>query len=143
VLNKKLAVRDLKMKLKRRALNPEMPVAQNHGIHPTPRNWSASSRSGSVKDYEDYIAPAALGAVRQTVVQMRKGMAEGLMPPRFLLGGWPANGIGTQQAEKSPFAHPFDAFPKTIPEADQKRLREQDWPRYGVGLARLPRSRSS
>ena len=63
----------------------------------------------------------------QTVIQMRKGMAEGLMPPRFLLEKvvGQANGIGTQEAEKSPFAHPFDEFPKAISEADQKRLREQ------------------
>jgi uncharacterized protein (DUF885 family) len=82
-----------------------------------------------VKDYEDYIARLKVWPVLfdQTMVQMRKGMAEGRMPPRFLLEKVvdQASGIATQEPEKSPFAHPFSDFPKTMPEADQKRLREQ------------------
>ena len=46
VLNKKLMVRDLKMKLEEARFKPwEMPVAQNHGIHLDAPNWSVSCHS--------------------------------------------------------------------------------------------------
>jgi len=130
VLNKKLMVRDLKMKLEEARFKPwEMPVAQNHGIHLDAPQLVSVLSFESVKDYEDYISRLRQLPVLfdQTVIQMRKGMAEGLMPPRFLLEKVvdQANGIGTQEASKSPFAHPFDEFPKAISDADQKRLREQ------------------
>jgi uncharacterized protein (DUF885 family) len=129
-LNKALMVRDLQMKMEgARFKGWEMPVAQNNGIHiDLPQLVSVLSFQ-SVKDYEDYIARLKAWPVLfdQTVLQMRKGMAEGLMPPRFLLEKVvdQANGIATQAPEKSPFAHPFFDFPKDLPEADQKRLREQ------------------
>ncbi len=129
-LNKTLMVRDLQMRLEgARFKGWEMPVAQNNGIQiDLPQLVSVLSFQ-SVKDYEDYIARLKAWPVLfdQTVVQMRKGMAEGLMPPRFLLEKVieQANGIATQAPEKSPFAHPFFDFPKDLPEADQNRLREQ------------------
>jgi uncharacterized protein (DUF885 family) len=130
VLNKKLMVRDLKMKLDEARFKPwEMPVAQNHGVHLDMPQLVSVLSFESVKDYEDYIARLRQLPVLfdQNVVQMRKGMAEGLMPPRFLLEKVvvQANGIGTQPPDKSPFAQPFETFPKSISEADQKRLREQ------------------
>jgi len=62
----------------------------------------------------------------QTIEQMRKGMAAGLMPPKILLEKvvTQANGIATTAADQSPFMHPFDKFPDAISEADRKRLRE-------------------
>jgi uncharacterized protein (DUF885 family) len=130
VLNKKLMVRDLTMKLDEARFKPwEMPVAQNRGIHLDAPQLVSVLSFESVKDYEDYISRLRQLPVLfdQNVVQMRKGMAEGLMPPRFLLEKVvvQANGIGTQPPDKSPFAQPFEKFPKAISEADQKRLREQ------------------
>jgi uncharacterized protein (DUF885 family) len=57
---------------------------------------------------------------------MRAGMAAGLMPPKFLLEkvAVQAEGIAAQEPEKSPFALPLSKFPKNIPEAEQKRIRE-------------------
>jgi uncharacterized protein (DUF885 family) len=62
----------------------------------------------------------------ENMIQMRKGMAEGLMQPRILLEkvADQANGIATQAPDKSPFAHPFFSFPKSIADADQTRLRD-------------------
>jgi len=62
----------------------------------------------------------------QTTVQMRKGMNDKLMPPRFLLEKVldQCNALAAQEAAKSPFAQPFSAFPKSFAESDQKRLRE-------------------
>jgi uncharacterized protein (DUF885 family) len=129
VLNKELMVRDLKMNLEGARFKPwEMPVTQQSGIHiEAPQLVSILSFS-SVKDYEDYITRLNLlpRLFDQTIEQMRKGMAAGLMPPKILLEKvvTQANGIGTTATEQSPFAHPFDKFPDSFPEADRKRLRE-------------------
>jgi uncharacterized protein (DUF885 family) len=129
-LNKTLMVRDLQMTVERARFKTwEMPVAQNAGIHiDLPQLVSVLSFE-TVKDYEDYIARLKAWPVLfdQTVIQMRKGMADGRMPPRFLLEKVvdQANGIATQAPDKSPFAHPFFDFPKDMPAADQKQLREQ------------------
>ena len=129
-LNQTLMVRDLQMKLEgARFKDWEMPVAQNYGIHiDLPQLVSVLSFE-SVKDYEDYIArlKQVPRVFDENVIQMRKGMAAGVMPPRFLLEKVvdQANGIATDEPAKSPFAHPFQSFPKSISEADQKRLRDQ------------------
>ncbi|MGB7846787.1 MAG: DUF885 domain-containing protein [Candidatus Acidiferrum sp.] len=128
-LNKELKVRDLKMKLEgARFKTWEMPVDQQNGVQiflPQLVNVLAFQ---SVKDYEDYISrmkqmPLLLD---QTVVQMRKGMNEKLMPPRFLLEKVveQCKNLSSDTPEKSPFAVPFSKIPASIPEADQKRLRE-------------------
>jgi uncharacterized protein (DUF885 family) len=129
VLNKQLMIRDLKMGLEGARFKPwEMPVSQESGIHiDAPQLVSVLSFT-SVKDYEDYITRLKLLPVLfdQTIVQMRQGMAEGMMQPRILLDKvvTQSNGIATTPADKSPFAHPFDKFPDAVPEADRKRLRE-------------------
>jgi uncharacterized protein (DUF885 family) len=130
LLNQQLMVRDLRMKLEEARFKPwQMPVAQNEGIQIDLPQYVSVLSFQSVKDYEDFIArlKAWPTLFEQTTVQMRQGMAAGHMPPRFLLEKVvdQANGIATGEPEKSPFAHPFFDFPKTMPEADQKRLRQQ------------------
>ena len=128
-LNKELMVRDLKMSLEGARFKPwEMPVSQQSGIHiDAPQLVSVLSFT-SVKDYEDYITRLNLlpRLFDQTIEQMRKGMAAGLMPQKILLEKvvTQANGIATTSPEKSPFTHPFDKFPDSFSEADRKRLRE-------------------
>jgi uncharacterized protein (DUF885 family) len=127
-LNKQLMVRDLKMGLQGARFKPwEMPVSQENGIHiDAPQLVSVLSFT-SGKDYEDYITRLKLLPILfdQTMIQMRKGMAEGRMQPKILLEKvvTQSNGIATTLAEQSPFTHPFDKFPDVIPEADRKRLR--------------------
>src|SRR5271165_3064989 len=88
VLNQQLMVRDLKMTLEGARFKPwEMPVSQENGIHiDAPQIVSVLSFE-SVKDYEDYIKRLNLLSTLfdQTIEQMRKGMAAGLMPPKILL----------------------------------------------------------
>jgi uncharacterized protein (DUF885 family) len=72
--------------------NWEMPISQIGGIHIQAPQLVSLLSFETVKDYDDYVSrlrklPVLLD---QTVVQMRKGMAEGLMPPRFLLEKVPA-----------------------------------------------------
>lgn len=129
-LNKQLMVRDLKMGLEGARFKPwEMPVSQENGIHIDAPQLVSILSFASVKDYEDYITRLKLLPILfdQTIVQMRKGLAEGRMQPKILLEKvvTQSNGIATTPAEKSPFAHPFEKFPDAIPEADRKRLRAE------------------
>jgi uncharacterized protein (DUF885 family) len=129
-LNKTLMVRDLKMSLEGARFKPwEMSVSQFGGLHIELPDLVTILSFETVKDYEDYVArlKAMPLLFDQTEVQMRKGMADGLMKPRLLLDqvAKQASEVATQQPEKSPFAKPFAKFPKTISEADQQRLREQ------------------
>ena len=130
VLNKELMVRDLKMGIEGARFKPwEMPVNQFNGIHIDAPQLVSVLSFDSVKDYEDYISrlkqiPLVFD---QTIVQMRKGIAEGLMPPKILLEQvvTQADGLAKTEPEKSPFVHPFDKFPDAVPEADRKRLHDE------------------
>ena len=129
-LNKTLMVRNLRMKLEGARFKPwEMPVSQYSGIHTNLAGLANVLSFASVKDYEDFIGRmrAMPRMFDQTEIQMRKGMADGLMQPRYLLEqvAQQANSIAILDPEKTPFARPFLNFPKAIPEPDQKRLREQ------------------
>ena len=139
ILNKRLMVRDLKMQLEEARFKPwEMPVNQRNGIHlELPRLPSLLS-FGNVKDYEDYISrlkkmPRLLD---QTIIQMRKGVADKLMPPDFLLEkiAEQTTGIAVQAPSESPFAQPFKNFPKSIPRGGAStpaRARHCGYPRCG------------
>ena len=63
----------------------------------------------------------------ETVIQMRKGMADGSDAARILLEKVvdQANGIGTQSARRHSICADLWKFPESISAADQKRLREQ------------------
>jgi uncharacterized protein (DUF885 family) len=128
-LNKILMVRDLQMQLEGARFKPwEMPVNQENGIQLELPDLVNTLSFESTKDFDDYISrvkqiPRLLD---QTTVQMRKGMNEKLMPPRFLLEKVvdQCNGVASQAPEKSPFAQPFFNFPAGISESERKRLRE-------------------
>jgi uncharacterized protein (DUF885 family) len=130
VLNKKLMVRNLKMDLEGARFKPwETPISQFNGLHIEMPDLVTVLSFESVKDYEDYITrlKAMPLLFDQTEIQMRKGMADGLMNPRFLLEKVvvQANDIAAQEPEKTPFARPFDRFPSSVSEVDKKRLHEQ------------------
>jgi uncharacterized protein (DUF885 family) len=129
-LNKILMVRDLRMALEGARFKPwEMPVSQMGGLPIDLPELVTVFSFVSVKDYDDYISRLRQSprAFDETVIQMRRGMAEGLMPPRVLLDKVvvQCNGVATKAPEDSPFAQPFAKFPDSIPAAEQKRLREQ------------------
>jgi uncharacterized protein (DUF885 family) len=130
-LTKTLLVRDFKLELEDAHFKSwEMPVSQISGIHLQAPEIVPLLSFATVKDYEDFIARLKQlpKAFDDTIIQMRNGMADGLMPPRFLLEKVvaQAENIAKQKPEESPFAQPLSKFPKEIPEADQKRLREED-----------------
>ena len=129
VLNKRLMIRDLRIDIDGARFKPwEMPVDQQNGVHLNLPQLINVLSFDSVKDYDDYITRLKLfpRLFDQTIAHMRQGMADGLMPPRMLLEKvvTQSSAIGTMAPEQSPFIHPFDKFPDSIPEADRKRLRE-------------------
>jgi uncharacterized protein (DUF885 family) len=105
----------------------KMPVNQMSGIHLRAAQFPVLLQFQTVKDYDDYVTrlrnlPRQLD---DTVANMRMGMAEGLMPPRFLLEkvADQAAGIAAMKPEESPFARPLARMPAQIPEAEQQRIR--------------------
>ncbi|HWC65384.1 MAG TPA: DUF885 family protein, partial [Thermoanaerobaculia bacterium] len=125
-LNKTLMVRELKEGLEGAKFKGwEMPVTQISGIHIQAPQFVAYLPFDTTKDYDDYLTrlknlPKQMD---DTMDNMRRGMADGLMPPKFLLEKVvpQAETIAKADPEKSPFAQCLSKFPKTLPEADQKR----------------------
>ena len=129
-LNKSLMVRDLRMTVEGARFKPwEMPVLQTNGVQIDLPQLVSILSFQTVKDYDDYISrlKQVPRLFDETEIQMRKGMADGLMPPRILLEEvvGQANGIASKAPQDSPFAQPFTKFPDSIPAAEQKRLREE------------------
>ena len=127
-LNRDLMVRDLRESVEAAKFREwEMPVNQMGGIHTNLPQLVTSLSFATVKDYEDFIARLnqVPRAFRERKIQMRKGMAGGLIPPRILLPqvAKQANEIAIQKPEDTPFAQPTTTFPKEISTADQQRLR--------------------
>jgi uncharacterized protein (DUF885 family) len=128
-LNRDLMVRNLRETLDAAKFREwEMPVNQMNGLHIDAPQLVTSLSFDTVKDYEDYIARLKQlpRAFREITAQMRKGMSEGLMPPKILLvqAAKQANDLATQKPEDSPFAIPTTKFPKEFSVADQERLRD-------------------
>jgi len=106
----------------------EMPVNQFGGAHLGYASMPSQMPFNSAKDYENYIArlhqlPRALGEITD---DMKLGMSDGLMPPKYLLEkvAVQAQEIADASDEKSPFTAPLKKFPASISAADQQRLRD-------------------
>ena len=128
-LNRDLMVRNLRETLDAAKFREwEMPVNQMNGLHIDAPQLVTSLSFDTVKDYDDYVARLKQlpRAFREITVQMRKGMSEGLMPPKILLvqAAKQANDLAIQKPEDSPFAIPTTKFPKEFSAADQQRLRD-------------------
>jgi uncharacterized protein (DUF885 family) len=128
-INKSLMVRQLNQELEQAQFKPwEMPVNQFSGIHIELPQFVTLLPFTNVKDYEDYISrlKQVPRVFDQTMVQMKNGTHDGLMPPEFLLEKVviQAQAIADMPPEKTPFAHPLQKFPAGINDADQKRLHD-------------------
>ncbi len=129
LLNKQLMIRSLKQAIDDAHFKGwEMPVAQMNGIHLTLASLPSQMPFSSLKDYENYIARlhAFPHAFEQVTEDMRLGMHDGLMPPRYLLDkvGEQAESIANDAPQKSPFGAPALKFPATIAPAEQEHLRQ-------------------
>ena len=105
----------------------EMPVTQISGIHLFAAQLPSLLPFATTKDYDDY-AKRLRNFPKQmddTIANMRKGMRDHLMPPKFLLEKVvkQAGGIAAQEPDKTPFAEPLAKFPDAVPEGERARLR--------------------
>ena len=128
VLNRELEIRGLKEDIEGTDLKLwQMPVNQMSGIHINAPQLVTVLSFQTVKDYDDYIARLQQlpRVFDEDTANMRKGMANGLMPPKFLLEKVveQINGIATLPPDKTPFAEPFNNFPAGFSEADKTRLK--------------------
>ena len=127
-LNKSLMVRSLREEIESAKFKDwEMPATQFYGPHLEYAGLSSETSFRSVKDYEDYLSRLRqLPRVFDQIAEdMRLGMRDHLMPPRYLLEkvAVQAQKIADDSPDASPFSQPVQKFPKEIAEADQKRLR--------------------
>ena len=107
----------------------EMPVNQMDGIHLDLPDLVTLTPFKTVQDYDNFIARLhqVPRAFEQVTANMRQGMRDHLMPPKYLLEkiAVEAQHVADSQGEASPFATPIKKFPADISAADQKRLRAE------------------
>jgi len=129
-LNRDLMVRDLREQIEGvRFKEWEMPVTQFAGVHLELPQYVSVFPFSTVKDYDDYVARLRQvpRVFEQITVQMRKGMHDGLVPPRILITqiASQVESIAKQKPEESPFAEPLKKFPAQFSEAERKRLNNE------------------
>ena len=129
-LTRTLQIRSYKESMAREKFHTwEMPVNQISGIHLNAPQLVSLLSFATVKDYDDYAArlKAFPKQMDDVMDRMRKGMSDGLMPPRFLLEKvvTQAEGIAASKAEDSPFGRPLAKMPASFSEADRARVREE------------------
>ena len=127
-LSRELMIRKLFEAIEGAGFKPwEMPVTQMSGIHLSLIEISTFMPFNTVKDYENYLSRLhqVPHAFDQTIDNMRQGMKDRLMPPRFLLEKvtLQAEDVAGKSGNSSPFAKPVQTFPAAIPAAEQTRLR--------------------
>ncbi len=129
-LNRDLMIHQLRRGLEGAEFTPwRMPVNQISGVHLMAPRFASFLSFTEVKDYDDLIAryKQLPGSFDTAIDHMKNGMAEGLMPPKFLLEKvvTQAAGLAGMPPEGSPFAQPLSKFPEEIPAEEQERIREE------------------
>jgi uncharacterized protein (DUF885 family) len=127
-LSRRLMIRDLRERLDALPFKEwEMPVDQRDGIHLGLVDLVSLTPFRSVADYNGYISrlhniPRAFD---QEIANMRQGMRDGLMPPRYLLEKvvTEAADVASEPDTASPFAVPLLHFPSSTSDADRARIR--------------------
>jgi uncharacterized protein (DUF885 family) len=129
VLSRELMIRELQEQIDgARFKDWEMPVNQRDGPHLDLPALISLTPFNSLQDYENYLSRLRQisRVFEQTTTNMRQGMRDGMMPPRYLLEkvSAEAENVASQTGESSPFFAPLKEFPSSVPAAEQKRLRE-------------------
>ncbi len=128
-LSRELMIRELRQDIEGAKFKQwEMPVNQMGGLHLELPDLVTLTPFKTVADYDNYLARLKQipHAFDQLTANMRQGMHDGLMPPRYLLEkvAAEADDIAGKTGESSPFATPMKEFPSSVPAAEQKRLRD-------------------
>jgi uncharacterized protein (DUF885 family) len=124
-----LMIRELRQEIEGAQFKPwETPVNQMGGLHLELPGLVELTSFNSVADYDNYLLRLhqVPHAFDQVTANMRQGMRDGLMPPRYLLEkvAAEAEDVANKTGENSPFAKPVKEFPSSVPSSEQKRLRE-------------------
>ncbi|MGS1121858.1 DUF885 domain-containing protein [Rhodanobacter sp. UC4436_H3] len=128
-LNQQLMVRQLKDSLRSYDLKLyEMPLDQMSGVHIALAGFVSSIPFSSTREYDDYLArlKAVPKLFDQVTAVARQGMADKMMPPKYLLEKVVKQIASIEQPAgmDSVFAEPLKHFPKSVSAADQKRLHD-------------------
>jgi uncharacterized protein (DUF885 family) len=127
-LSRNLMIRNLRQEIEGAQFKSwEMPVNQMAGPHIELLDLVTLTPFNDLHDYDNYQSRLhqVSHALDQTIANMRQGMQDHLMPPRYLLEKvtTEAQEIAGQGGEASPFAKPMAKFPLSVSVADQQRLR--------------------
>ena len=128
-LNRQLMVRSLTEDVEGAQFTDwQMPVDQFNGAHLSYASMPRQMPFASLKDYDNYIArlhqlPRVLD---QVTANMKLGMSNKLMPPKFLLEkvATQARSVADASDDKSPFTQPLQKFPASVSASDQQRIRD-------------------
>lgn len=129
-LSRELMIRNLRQQIEGAQFKSwEMSVSQNGGPQIELPDLITITPFNTAKDYENYIARLKQipRVFDQVTANMRQGMQDRLMPPRFLLEkvAPQADEVASKTGESSPFFDPLKKFPAGISSADQDRLRKE------------------
>jgi len=129
-LNQQLMVRRLRIDIEGAPFNEwQMSETQFSGVHLELASMPRNMPFNTVKDYQNYLS--RLGQIPQALDQvtanLKLGMNNKLMPPRFLLEkvAVQAQNVANATEEKGPFTEPLKKFPASISSAEQQRLRDE------------------
>jgi uncharacterized protein (DUF885 family) len=128
-LSRQLMIRELRQDIEGAKFKHwEMPVNQMGGLHLELPDLVTLTPFHTVADYDNYLSRLHQipHAFEQVTANMRQGLHDGLMPPRFLLEkvAAEADDLASKTGESSPFASPVKDFPASVSSPEQKRLHD-------------------
>ena len=107
----------------------QMPANQMNGPHLEYASLSKEMPFKTVADYENYIKRlrAIPQVLEQVTADMKLGMKDGLMPPRYLLENvaTEADEIAKRPVDGSLWVDPLKHFPASVTVQEQKRLADE------------------
>jgi len=129
-LNRQLMIRSLRLDIESAPFNTwQMSETQFGGVHLGLASMPRDMPFNNAKDYDNYLSrlhqiPRALD---QITANLKLGMTNKLMPPKFLLEKVAAQSQNVADAteDKGPFTEPLKKFPSSISAADQQRIRDE------------------
>jgi len=128
-LSRELMIRELREQIGGAQFKPwEMAVNQRDGPQVDLPDLITITPFNNTQDYENYLSRLRQisRVFDQVTANLRQGMRDGLMPPRYLLEkvAPEAEDVAGRAGEDSPFFKPLKEFPSAVPTVDQKRLRD-------------------
>jgi uncharacterized protein (DUF885 family) len=127
-LSRALMIRDLDVAIEAAKYKPwEMSVNQMDGPHLQLADLVSLTPFDNARDYENYLERLHQipRAFQQITANLRQGMKDKLMPPRYLLekAAQQVQRLAETKVEETPFARPVKQFPAAVSQQDQARLR--------------------